>query len=200
MARSENQRLKLLYLRDYLLENTDENHIVKVSDIIRHLEAIHDIKVERKTLYTDLKILGEYGYGMEIEYDAQKQGYRVFEKDFELYELQLLVDSIQSSKFVTAKVAKTITDKLKRFASRHERKTLDRQSYVQNRIRSLNDSAFYGLDSIHACIAENCKINFKYFSYGVKKEKIYRKKGGLYTASPYALIWSENNYYLGDTL
>lgn len=194
MARSLNQKLKLLYLRDFLLENTDENHTVKLADIIEHLQIKHNIDVERKTIYADFSVLKEYG--LDLEYDAKAQGYRILGKDFEPYELQLLVDSVQSSKFITAKVAKTITDKLKRFASKHERRTLDRRNYVPNRIRSMNDSAFYGLDDIHACIASNCKISFKYFTYTVEKEKSYRKNGGFYEASPYALIWNDNNYYL----
>jgi len=194
MPKSENQRLKLLYLRDYLLKNTDENHTVKLTDIIEHLKIAHDIDVERKTVYTDFSMLKEYG--MEIEYDAVTQGYRVVERDFEPYELQLLVDSVQSSKFITAKIAKEICDKLKKFSSKHGRRTLDRQNYVPNRIRNQNDSAFYGLDNIHEAISNNQKVSFKYFSYTVNKEKAYFKKGGVYIVSPYALMWQDNNYYL----
>jgi hypothetical protein len=196
MPRSENQRLKLLYLRDYLLENTDENHTVEATDIINHLQTTHDIDVERKTIYSDIKLLGEDGYGLDIEYDAQAQGYKVREREFTLDELQLLVDSIQSSKFITAKYAKEISDKLKKFASRHDRRTLERQSYVPNRIRSMNESASSGLENIHACIAENKKLTFRYFTYTPNKEKSYLKKGGAYVASPYALVWDDNNYYL----
>lgn len=194
MTQSENKRLKLLYLRDYLLENTDENHTVKLTDIINHLQTAHGIEVERKTIYTDFSLLKEYG--IEIEYDAQAQGYRIVERVFEPYELQLLVDSVQSSKFITAKIAKEISDKLKKFASKHERKTLDRQNYVPNRIRNMNDSAFYGLNDIHACIANDKRLSFRYFTYTVKKEKSYRKKGEVYVVSPYGLIWNDSNYYL----
>ena len=175
MPKSDNQRLKLLYLRDYLLENTDDNQGVNSKDIISHLENTHNIKSSRNTVYTDIDTLEDYG--MEIVYDRQTQGYRVIRRDFEPYELQLLVDSIQSSKFVTAKKAKEITGKLRRFTSKHERRKLDRQSYVPNRIRSMNDSVFYGLDAFHECIEGNRKISFRYFTtYSVKKEKIYRKK------------------------
>jgi predicted DNA-binding transcriptional regulator YafY len=194
MARSENQRLKLFYLRDYLFEATDENHTVKRKDIINYLQKEYGISVERKTIYTDIDILDEYG--VDIEYDATTQGYKIRERDFTLEEILLLIDSIQSSKFITQKYVKEISDKLKKFASKHERKMLDRRSYVPNRIRNMNESAFSGLDDIHACIANDKKLSFRYFTYGVKKEKLYRRNGEIYIASPYALIWNENNYYL----
>lgn len=193
-GRSENQKLKLLYLRDYLLENTDEEHSVKTSDITVSLtdRFNNKIPIERKTVYTDIDMLEDYG----MEIDKDNGNYKVLQRDFDLYELQLLVDSVQSSKFITQKVAKTITDKLKKLASKYDRKTLERRNYVANRIRSMNDSVFYHVDNIHACIAEDKKISFRYFTYTLKKEKSYFKKGEFYTVSPFALLWNDNNYYL----
>lgn len=108
----------------------------------------------------------------------------------------VLIDSVQSSRFITQKQAKNLTDKLKAKASRFDRVLLDRRCYVPNRVRSSNDSVFYHLDDIHAAIANDWKITFQYFYFSPQKQKVYYKKGGKYTASPYALLWSENNYYL----
>ena len=193
-GRSQNQRLKLLYLLDYLLEQTDETHTVKVQEIIEHFDNYHKIPIEQKTVCSDLHLLDEYGY--ETQYDGRTRGWRIVEREFETQELQLLIDSVQSSRFITQKQAKNLTDKLKAKASRFDRVLLDRRCYVPNRVRSSNDSVFYHLDDIHAAIANDWKITFQYFYFSPQKQKVYYKKGGKYTASPYALLWSENNYYL----
>lgn len=192
-GRSQNQRLKLFYLLDYLKENTDEEHTVKTPQIVEHLNNI-GVPIERKTVVTDIHLLEEYGF--EIEYDGRTQGYRIVEREFELQELQLLIDSVQSSKFITQKVSKELTDKLKKQASHFDRATLDRRSYVANRVRSMNNSIFYHVDDLHAAISNDWQIKFRYFAYTLQKEKTYLKKGEYYTASPYALLWNDGNYYL----
>jgi len=174
------------------LENTDENHNVTTAKIIKQLEK-YNIPVERRTVYTDIDTLEDYG--MEIE--RENGNYRVIERDFELYELQLLVDSVQSCKFITERKALELTKKLMKLASRHDRKTLERRSnYITNRIRSMNDSIFYHVDIIHECIYKDRKISFRYFTYTFKKEKAYMNNGKFYTVSPFALLWNDNNYYL----
>lgn len=191
-GRSKNQRLKLFYLLDYLLEQTDESHTVKVKDIIDHLENYYKIPVEEKTVYSDLHLLDEYGY--ETQYDGRTRGWRIVEREFDTQELQLLIDSVQASRFITQKKAKELTDKLKAKASRFDRVLLERRCYVPNRTRSMNDKIFYSLDDLHIAIANDCQITFRYFYYTPKKERAYYKK--TYSASPYALLWSDNNYYL----
>ena len=116
------------------------------------------------------------------------------EREFDTQELQLLIDSVQASRFITQKKAKELTDKLKAKASRFDRVLLDRRCYVPNRVRSVNNSVFYHLDDLHTAIANDWQITFKYFYFTPKKQKEYYKK--TYSASPYALLWSDNNYYL----
>ena len=100
-GRSQNQRLKLFYLLDYLLEQTDETHTVKVQEIIDHFDNYHKIPIEQKTVCSDLHLLDEYGY--ETQYDGRTRGWRIVEREFETQELQLLIDSVQSSRFITQK-------------------------------------------------------------------------------------------------
>ncbi len=190
-GRSQNQRLKLFYLLDYLLENTDETHTVKVDEIILHFSN-YKIPIEQKTVYSDLHLLDEYGF--ETQYDGRTRGWRIIDREFDVQELQLLIDSVQSSRFITQKQAKNLTDKLKAKASRFDRVLLERRCYVPNRVRSMNDSIFYHLDDLHTAIANDWKISFRYFNYNPKKEKVYNKK--TYSASPFALLWNDNNYYL----
>lgn len=196
MALSDDTRKRTLYILQYLLENTDETHYVKVSDIIEHLDKAYNLSVSRNSIYADIVLLREYGekYGIEIDDRKSKNGYRILQREFELDELQLIIDSVQASKFITQRMAKTLTDKLKGQTSRHNRQTLDRRAYVANRIRNMNDSAFYGIDNIHTAIADDKKITFRYFNYNIQKEKEYYKRN--YTASPYALLWNDGNYYL----
>lgn len=191
-GRSQNQRLKLLYLLDYLLEQTDETHTVKVQEIIDHFDNYHKIPIEQKTVCSDLHLLDEYGY--ETQYDGRTRGWRIIGREFETQELQLLIDSVQASRFITQKKAKELTDKLKAKASRFDRVLLERRCYVPNRVRSMNDKIFYSLDDLHIAIANDWQITFRYFYFTPKKERAYYKK--TYSASPYALLWSDNNYYL----
>ena len=191
-GRSQNQRLKLFYLLDYLLKNTDETHTVKVQEIIEHFENYYKIPVEQKTVCSDLHLLDEYGY--ETQYDGRTRGWRIIVREFDTQELQLLIDSVQASRFITQKKAKELTDKLKAKASRFDRVLLERRCYVPNRVRSMNDKIFYSLDDLHIAIANDWQITFRYFYFTPKKERAYYKK--TYSASPYALLWSDNNYYL----
>ena len=191
-GRSNNQRLKLFYLLDYLLKNTDETHTVKVQEIIEHFENYYKIPVEQKTVCSDLHLLDEYGY--ETQYDGRTRGWRIIVREFDTQELQLLIDSVQASRFITQKKAKELTDKLKAKASRFDRVLLERRCYVPNRVRSMNDKIFYSLDDLHIAIANDWQITFRYFYFTPKKERAYYKK--TYSASPYALLWSYNNYYL----
>lgn len=191
-GRSNNQGLKLFYLLDYLLKNTDETHTVKVQEIIEHFENYYKIPVEQKTVCSDLHLLDEYGY--ETQYDGRTRGWRIIVREFDTQELQLLIDSVQASRFITQKKAKELTDKLKAKASRFDRVLLERRCYVPNRVRSMNDKIFYSLDDLHIAIANDWQITFRYFYFTPKKERAYYKK--TYSASPYALLWSDNNYYL----
>ncbi len=191
-GRSNNQRLKLFYLLDYLLEKTDETYTVKVQEIIEHFENYYKIPVEQKTVCSDLHLLDEYGY--ETQYDGRTRGWRIIVREFDTQELQLLIDSVQASRFITQKKAKELTDKLKAKASRFDRVLLERRCYVPNRVRSMNDKIFYSLDDLHIAIANDWQITFRYFYFTPKKERAYYKK--TYSASPYALLWSDNNYYL----
>lgn len=191
MAKFSRQKLKLFYLRDLLLRNSDEAHPVTVKEMIAHL-AQYGISAERKSVYSDLNLLQEYG--MDLVRGAG--GYYVASRAFELPELKLLVDSVQSSKFITQKKTAALIHKLEAMASVHEAKLLNRQVYVLNRIKSMNESIYYNVDAIHSGIAQNRQIQFHYFEYNLQKEPVFRKNGAWYRVSPYALTWDDENYYL----
>ena len=191
MAKSPNSKLKLLYLRDYLLENTDEDHSVTLEDVQEHLEQ-YDIAVERKTFYDDIRILREYG--MDI---LQENGrYSVGMRDFEPQEVRLLVDMVQSSNSITRTKTNQLIDKLKSLASVHEGKKLSRQVYVRNRVKAMNESVYYNVDKISEAISTDKAITFQYFRYNAQKKKELRHNGKVHRVSPFALIWVDQNYYM----
>lgn len=193
---SDAKRRKLLYILHYLLEYSDEDTYVSATDIIKHLESAYGIFITRQTVYADIEILRDCGelFNIDIDCEKSKKGFRILARDFDNYDLQLLVDSVQSSKFITQRKAKELTDKLKRLTSHHNRKILDRRAYVENRIKNMHNRAFYAFDIIYPAISSDNKISFRYFYFNVKKEKEHYKKA--YIASPYAVLYNDGNYYL----
>jgi predicted DNA-binding transcriptional regulator YafY len=191
MARSANQKLKLIYLLRFLEKKSDEAHPVRLRDMQEELER-WGISAERKTLYSDVEALRECGY--EILQD--NGAYWMAERRFELAELKLLVDSVQASRFITRKKSGELIGKLENLTSEGEARQLQRQVYVLNRVKTMNESIYYNVDGIHAAIARGRQIRFRYFDYDIRKDKVYRRSGGDYQVSPFALTWAEDNYYL----
>ena len=180
---------------DYLLKRSDENHPVTVAQLIGELES-HGISAERKSIYDDLESLREYGLDILQTGSGKNSGYYVASHEFELPELKLLVDSVQSSKFITYKKTLSLIKKIESLTSVYDAQLLRRQLYVKNRIKTMNESIYYNVDELHRGIAENRKIRFHYFEYTVRKERRFRRDGAWYVLSPYALSWDDENYYL----
>ena len=194
MAKSPNQKLKLLYLMDYFRRYTDEKHLVSVADMIAYLDK-YDVSAERKSIYDDIETLRHYGMDI-IRQGGQGGGYYLASREFELPELKLLVDSVQSSRFITGKKTMALIKKVEELTSVYEATALHRQVYVSGRIKTMNESIYYNVDEIHSGIASDRQIAFKYFEYSVTKERRFRRGGEEYVVSPYALTWNSENYYM----
>ena len=195
MPKGTNQKLKLIYIIKYLMENTDENHKVTMADILRYLEG-YEISAERKSIYADIEAIRDLGIDVVGEKTGRDFYYYVVSRDFEVAELKLLVDAIQSSKFITEKKSAELIKKLQGLVSVHEAKLLQRQLYVSGGTKTVNESIYYNIDALHNAIGGNHKIQFQYFQWNVKKEMELRKKGDFYEVSPWALLWEDENYYL----
>lgn len=195
MAKGANQKLKLLYLIKILLEKTDELHSITMPEILSSLET-YGVTAERKSIYDDFEALRLYGMDIIGEQRNKTYYYRVGKRDFELAELKLLVDAVQSSKFVTAKKSNELIKKIENMASKYEASKLQRQVYVTERIKTMNESIYYNVDKIHAAVGSNVKIRFQYFQWNVEKKMELRKNGEFYCISPWALSWDNENYYL----
>ena len=194
MAKGAKQKLKLIRVRDILLENTDDDHTVNVSEILSRLSD-YGIEAERKSIYEDVEELRAYGMDIEMK-KGKGGGYYVASREFELAELKLLVDAVQASKFITTTKSRELIKKLSAMTSRFERSKLSRQIYMSDRLKSMNKSIYYTVDYIHTAISENRKITFRYFRMNSKKEKVARHDGKRYEVSPWLLVWNDENYYL----
>ena len=194
MPTTTNQRAKLLYLMKILQEKTDEDHPMTISRIIAELSA-YGIQAERKSLYTDLEHLKNFGLDIETR-RTKTTAYYIASRQFELPELKLLVDAVLSCRFITKKKSDELITKLSSLTSSEQAKHLRREIYIADRAKSINETIYYSIDKIHQAVNESKKISFKYFDYDVRKNRIYRKKGQYYVTTPVTLCWREDKYYL----
>jgi predicted DNA-binding transcriptional regulator YafY len=195
MARSENQKLKLLYLLKILMEETDEEHYITMPEIIKKLES-YDVKAERKSIYNDISYLKDFGVDLVGEKFGSSHGYYIASRDFELSELKLLVDAVQSAKFITAKQSDDLIKKLEALVSRHEAKQLQREVFVAERVKTDSHKTLYNVDTLHSAISNNSNVSFKYWQWDVHKKMVPKHGGKIYNVSPWALSWDDENYYL----
>ncbi len=191
MAKTEGGKRRLLLLKDILEQRTDETHPLTTAQLIAALEE-QGVTVERKALYDDLHILEEYG--MDIVRAPGHGGYYLGARAFSLPELKLLIDAVGSSKFLTQKKTRELIAKLSSLGGLYAGQLLRREVLVYGRPKSMNESVFYNTDLLHDAIARNSSVTFRYFGWDLPHEKRYRP--GLYEASPLALLWDNDNYYL----
>lgn len=191
-TRNTCSRAKILYLYKILLENTDKEHPITMSQIIGELEK-YGISAARKALYEDIEALRLFGLDIAAV-KGRHSGYYVDKREFELPELKLLADAVTSSRFLTERKSKQLLKKIESLASVHEGKQIQRQVFVADRVKAVNEKIYQNVDTIHRAVAEQKQITFRYFDYGIDKKKKYRE--GMRVCSPYALTWNDERYYL----
>ena len=189
------QKQKLLVLQNILLEETDENHKLSGSELIKKLAA-YGISAERKTIYDDIDVLVDSGLDVVTEKVGHSNYYYVGSRNFQDEELLVLADAVASSKFLTKKKSNELIKKLQALTSKYKAQQLKRAIYVGNRVKTYNEAIYYSINAIHDAIYRDRKIVFRYTEYGLDKKKRYRHQGELYKVSPYYLIWESDCYYL----
>ncbi|MDC7278657.1 WYL domain-containing protein [Butyrivibrio fibrisolvens] len=196
MAKGANQKLKLSYLCKIMQKKTDDEHSLTLAQIIKELEK-YEITAERKSLYDDFKVM-ENDLGIEVikETVGRETLYHVGSRAFELAEVKLLIDAIQASKFISKSKSDQLIKKMNTFVSEYQAKQLKRQVYVNDRIKTMNESIYYSVDSIHNALMNNKQIEFLYCAWTLDKKLEPKKEGKKYRVSPWALIWADENYYL----
>ena len=192
MPKSDNQKLKLLYIRDYLERNSDENHPVGAQELIDML-ALKGIDCERKAVYSDIRALQDYGLDI-LNRRGKNGGYYIASRNFELPELKLLIDAVQSSRFLTEKKSRELITKLCKQLNRFDESLMHRDVVIDRRVKSMNETIYYNVDAIQDAISKGVQITFRYFDWGIDGKRHYRDKS--YQISPYGLCQDNENCYL----
>ena len=194
MPKGTNQKRKLMVLARFLQKHSDEEHPLTLGQLQEELER-WNAPAERKSIYDDMEQLRQLGLDVQTRRGVGG-GWFIGQRDFELAELKLLVDAVQSSRFLTQKKSSALIGKLESLASVHQARQLQRQVYVDRRIKTMNESIFYNVDRLHGAIGANRVISFHYFEMNMNKERVFRRGGAEYQVTPYGLIWDNENYYL----
>ena len=193
MPRSDNQKLKIFYILDHLQRNSHQDHPVRTSELLSMLEHQHNISCDRKTVYSDIAALQDLGVDI-VSVPGKNGGYYIASRNFELPELKLLIDAVQSSRYLTAKKSRELIEKLCNQCSVHDAQLMRRDVLVSGRVKSMNETIYYNVDAIQEAIAANKQITFRYFDWGLDGKRRYRDKN--YSASPYGLCQDNENCYL----
>ncbi len=192
--KTEGRKLKALHIRKILLSETDAEHSLNASDIVERLEKC-GVSAERKSIYSYIDALCAEGF-LDIVSDGGKSGYRVASREFELAELKMLVDAVQSCRFISKVQCATLIKKLSSLVSIYEASGLSRGVYIYDRAEDTSGNIFYKIDKIHESISQNRALTFVYTEVAPDKSKHKKKDGKPYKISPFSLIWQEENYYL----
>ena len=193
MPKSDNQKLKIFYILDYLQKNSHQEHPVRAAELQDMLSQQHNIACERKTIYSDIAALQDYGVDI-VSLPGKGGGYYIASRIFELPELKLLIDAVLSSKFLTEKKSRELIEKLCSQCSVYDARLMRRDVLVSGRVKSMNETIYYNVDAIQDAIAENRQIRFRYFDFDLNRERKYRDRE--YLASPYGLCQDNENCYL----
>ena len=198
MSESGNQATRLFFLYNYLIKNASKEHTVSRLEMVEALSEKEFKETTHRNFLYDMDALRTQPFCLDLRYDSKSHGWYVANPPFELNELKLMIDSVQSSKFITQKTADDISRKIRSLVGERQQQELNRTAFVAERVKSMNDSAVKEADRIHEAIYSNRKIQFRYFhrSPTRTKERKYSKNGEPYIVSPFATVWDSGNYYL----
>ncbi len=196
MSKGTNQKLKLSFLTKIMLAKTDDEHSLTMPQIQAELARM-GVTAERKSIYADFTDMTDQ-LGIEIikEQIGRETFYHVGSREFELAEVKLLIDAIQASKFITEKKSRQLINKIKGLVSEYQASQLQRQVFITDRVKTMNESVYYNVDDLHAAISANKKIKFKYYKWDINKKLVPRHNDEFFVVSPWALTWNDENYYL----
>ena len=186
---------RILYLKKILEERTDEEHPLSTTQLINILNNEYGISAHRTTVTKDIAALQEFGMDIVTIHSTQSK-YFVASRKFELPELKLLIDAVESSKFITKKKSETLIEKIHTMTSPGQVAKLKRNNYVVNRIKPDNEQIYYIIDAINDAINAGKQISFQYYDYTGLKKKVLKNKGEVYKLSPYKLLWCGDYYYV----
>ena len=188
-------KLRPLYLLKLLYQHTDEDHPLSTGEIVQLMEEQYGVKTQRTRIPQDIELLERFGYEIG-HYKGQSNSYYLDHRLFELPELKLLIDAVESSSFITEKKSAELVEKLTSLASPFKAPALSTVTGLDGRLKQGNEQIYYIVDTLYAAILSGCKISFQYFHYDMFKNRVLKHNGERYVLSPYALVWSGDFYYV----
>lgn len=188
-------RLRILYLYQLLLSQTDENHSLTTKQIMDKMQELHQIHMHRTTVPSDIALLQAAGFDI-VGVRKRAWEYHLVDRTFSIPELKILIDAVQSSKFITEKKSKDLIERLISLASENDADKLKRTIHISGRAKSENEKGYYIVDAINEAMNTDVKISFLYFNYDGRKKQVLKNDGKPYTVSPYDLVWDGDFYYL----
>ncbi|MCL2861615.1 MAG: WYL domain-containing protein [Firmicutes bacterium] len=194
MPKTENQKIKMLRLLEILKSDSDEENPIASTEIIARLKD-QGIECGRKSLYDDIRILNEYGYEVMCIKGRQNM-YYISDRTFDIPELRILLDAVQSAAFIPKKKTLDLVYKISALAGSHRGELLKKNTVHFDTVKRGNDKIFYSIDAIDRAIASDKKITFWYFDIDIEGERIYRKEKERYVLSPVGLILANGFHYL----
>lgn len=194
MSNNSKSKLKLLYLKQILETETDEAHGLSMTELLNRLHDL-EIPAERKGVYRDIQTLRDFGIDIQT-YQRNPVEYAIVKRDFTLSELMLLVDAVESCKFLTSRQSKALITNLKLLASDHERSLLDRHIHVQGRITSKKDGVFEYIDTLHEAMRRRKQVEFLYCRYDINGQRQATRDGKTHEVTPVGITFWDGFYYL----
>ena len=188
-------KLRPLYLAKILYEMTDEDHYLTTAQLIQILEEKYGIKSHRQTIKAEIELLKQFGLEIE-EVKSTQNRYNLYGRTFDIPELKLLIDAVESSKFITSSKSKELVKKIGTLASEHIATSLTRNVSCEGRIKPGNERIYLIVDAINEAINKQRKISFQYFQYNVRKEQKLKHNGEPYIITPLHLVWNGDYYYM----
>lgn len=195
MTKGINQKLKMLYLEKIFQRETDDEHGLTLQEITERLNK-DGVNADRKTLYSDFAELKKYVLDIISSNGGRNCTYHLGNREFELAELKLLVDSVQAARFIPDKKSHSLIGKLEKLVSREQGKSLQRQVLIAGRVKTLNRSVYLTVDKLHQAINAGVQVRFHYTRWNINKELVPRNNGNWFQVSPWLMILSDENYYL----
>lgn len=186
---------RILLIFKYLWDHTDEAHTVSLEKLKDHLQSCGLSRPDSRPIKADIDQLIELGVDIIIDRRVQNQ-YFIGTRHFDTAEVKLLIDAVQSSRFITPQKSKALIRKLGVFIEPQQKQLLKRQLYIGHRSKATNESVILIVDHLYTAIIERKKVTFQYFDYTPEKKKVHRHGGQLYTVSPYAMLWNNDQYYM----
>ncbi|MBQ9030699.1 MAG: WYL domain-containing protein [Parasporobacterium sp.] len=190
-----NTKLRPLFLARILAERTDEEHYLTTNQLIDILNNEFGIPAHRQTIAFEIKMLQQAGMDIDVQKSVQNR-FRYIGRQFDIAELKLLIDAVDSSKFISPKRSMQLTEKLCALAGPYKATEFKRNILVEGKVKTSNEKVTFIIDAVNTAINRKRKISFLYFHYNEKKNKVYKNDGKPYIFSPYYLVWNGDYYYM----